>query len=144
MGHADGSAKYHDYADYIVRHERAPGVGLLAGWRGGEGDEHGKGAPNPGQLDAYIANNGFWREEIPEHARYFKMANRGYLEWAQRFGFVVSTAPIVLQLYSEPMQKFRLRSEEHTSELQSLMRISYSALCLKHKIFTIPHTHTTS
>src|SRR3546814_5179066 len=86
--HADGSAKYHDDADYIVRHERAPGVGLLAGWRGAEGDEHGKGAPNPGQLDAYIANNGFWREEIPEHARYFKMANRGYLEWAQRFGFV--------------------------------------------------------
>ncbi|MDQ3159716.1 MAG: molybdopterin-dependent oxidoreductase, partial [Pseudomonadota bacterium] len=28
----DGSAKYSDYADYIVRHERAPGVGLLAGW----------------------------------------------------------------------------------------------------------------
>src|SRR3546814_7625216 len=27
----------------------------------------------------------------------------------------------------------RLRSEEHTSELQSLMRISYAALCLKKK-----------
>src|SRR3546814_5453776 len=26
------------------------------------------------------------------------------------------------------------RSEEHTSELQSLMRISYAVLCLKHKI----------
>src|SRR3546814_1184975 len=26
-----------------------------------------------------------------------------------------------------------LRSEEHTSELQSLMRISYAALCLKKK-----------
>src|SRR3546814_2748159 len=25
------------------------------------------------------------------------------------------------------------RSEEHTSELQSLMRISYAAFCLKHK-----------
>ena len=33
--HTDGSPKYRDYADYIVRHERAPGVGLLAGWRGG-------------------------------------------------------------------------------------------------------------
>src|SRR3546814_5027904 len=29
------------------------------------------------------------------------------------------------------------RSEEHTSELQSLMRISYAVLCLKHK----KHTH---
>src|SRR3546814_1942394 len=27
----------------------------------------------------------------------------------------------------------RLRSEEHTSELQSLMRISYAVLCLKQK-----------
>jgi anaerobic selenocysteine-containing dehydrogenase len=113
MVHADGSPAYRDYADYIVRHERAPGVGLLAGWRGADGSQHGKGAPNPAQLDAYIASNGHWREEIPEHARYYKMANRGYLEWAQRFGFVGSTAPIVLQLYSETLQKFRLAALGH-------------------------------
>jgi anaerobic selenocysteine-containing dehydrogenase len=41
------------------------------------------------------------------------MANRGYLEWAQRFGFVGSIAPIVLQLYSEPLQKFRLAAQGH-------------------------------
>src|SRR3546814_10423012 len=28
---------------------------------------------------------------------------------------------------------FTARSEEHTSELQSLMRISYAVFCLKHK-----------
>src|SRR3546814_3632513 len=33
----------------------------------------------------------------------------------------------------------RLRSEEHTSELQSLMRISYAVFCLKKKKYT---THT--
>src|SRR3546814_2769503 len=32
-----------------------------------------------------------------------------------------------------------MRSEEHTSELQSLMRISYAVFCLKNK----KHTHTT-
>src|SRR3546814_6235828 len=32
------------------------------------------------------------------------------------------------------------RSEEHTSELQSLMRISYAVFCLKKKI-TTTHTH---
>src|SRR3546814_8214778 len=32
------------------------------------------------------------------------------------------------------------RSEEHTSELQSLMRISYAVFCLKKKI-TTPHTY---
>src|SRR3546814_6483597 len=41
----------------------------------------------------------------------------------------------------------RLRSEEHTSELQSLMRISYAVFCLKKKKTKIPnriqsHTHT--
>src|SRR3546814_5179453 len=34
------------------------------------------------------------------------------------------------------------RSEEHTSELQSLMRISYAVFCLKKKKYIRP-THTT-
>src|SRR3546814_2934552 len=33
-----------------------------------------------------------------------------------------------------------LRSEEHTSELQSLMRISYAVFCLKKKIKTTTNT----
>src|SRR3546814_4888886 len=39
------------------------------------------------------------------------------------------------------------RSEEHTSELQSLMRISYAVFCLQKKIHQYPHTtrhHTPS
>src|SRR3546814_8366545 len=41
---------------------------------------------------------------------------------------------------------FRHRSEEHTSELQSLMRISYAVFCLKKKTHTsdankLPSTH---
>src|SRR3546814_7052266 len=38
-----------------------------------------------------------------------------------------------------------MRSEEHTSELQSLMRISYAVFCLKKKnnnITSIHHTYT--
>src|SRR3546814_9792398 len=34
------------------------------------------------------------------------------------------------------------RSEEHTSELQSLMRISYAVFCLKHKINNIQQANT--
>src|SRR3546814_8539991 len=34
-----------------------------------------------------------------------------------------------------------VRSEEHTSELQSLMSISYAVLCLKTKIKTLNKTH---
>src|SRR3546814_5443559 len=36
------------------------------------------------------------------------------------------------------------RSEEHTSELQSLMRISYAVFCLKKKNNTIKHTSPAS
>src|SRR3546814_2892435 len=35
---------------------------------------------------------------------------------------------------------FAERSEEHTSELQSLMRISYAVFCLNKKTHHIPHT----
>ncbi len=44
----------------------------------------------------------------PQSARYFKMANRDYLQWAQGMGFIAKADPIVLQLYSETLQKFRL------------------------------------
>src|SRR3546814_5006741 len=36
------------------------------------------------------------------------------------------------------------RSEEHTSELQSLMRISYAVFCLKKKTTTIHHMYPSS
>src|SRR3546814_7129397 len=35
-----------------------------------------------------------------------------------------------------------IRSEEHTSELQSLMRLSYAVFCLKKKKTTIQSPHT--
>jgi len=41
------------------------------------------------------------------------MANRGYLEWARDLGFVAETEPIVLQLYAETLQRFRLAAQGH-------------------------------
>jgi len=110
---ADGSPKFRDYADYIVRHERAPGVGLLAGWRGEDGSLSGKGAPNPDQLKRYIEHGGFWHAQIPASARYYKMANRDYLQWSAGMGFIAKAEPVVLQLYSETLQKFRLAALGH-------------------------------
>jgi anaerobic selenocysteine-containing dehydrogenase len=108
-----GAPKYRDYADYIVRHERAPGVGLLAGWRGTAGTQDGIGAPNPRQLDAYIGHGCFWHREVPAAGRYCKMANRDYLEWAKSLGFVGSTRPITMQFYAESLQRFRLAARGH-------------------------------
>src|SRR3546814_2092219 len=42
-------------------------------------------------------------------------------------------APSKLQSKFEDRKSTRLNSEEHTSELQSLMRISYAVFCLKQK-----------
>src|SRR3546814_4441638 len=42
----------------------------------------------------------------------------------------------VWQLLLQPLQVRHQRSEEHTSELQSLMRISYAVFCLKKKTNT--------
>src|SRR3546814_1268664 len=44
----------------------------------------------------------------------------------------------------EDMIADRLRSEEHTSELQSLMRISYAVFCFKKKTFSPLAHHSTS
>ena len=80
MVHADGSPAYRDYADYIVRHERAPGVGLLAGWRGDDGAQRRQGrAESASSSSATSPTTASGASEIPEHARYYKMANRGYL-----------------------------------------------------------------
>lgn len=110
----DGAAKYpRGYAQYIVEHERAPGVGLLAGWRGADGTKSGVGLPNPQQLDRYVEHGCYWHREVPAAARYYKMANRQYLDWARSLGFVGSNAPIVLELYDETLQRFRLAARGH-------------------------------
>src|SRR3546814_4122792 len=81
-------------------------------------------------------------------------AQRGCL-WASATLFVVSTVAMYLavrwrpelvhslfdprqlaqfeSMYDPVAAGAKLRSEEHTSELQSLMRISYAVFCLKNK-----------
>ena len=111
---ADGKAKYRDYADYIVNHERKPGIGPLAGFRG-NGSQSGRGSANPSQLDRYIENGGFWTAHIPEEALYFKHANAAYQDWAVGMGLYDSPQPVVFQLYLEPLAKFRLAARGKTS-----------------------------
>ncbi|MEZ5886504.1 MAG: molybdopterin oxidoreductase family protein [Paracoccaceae bacterium] len=106
----EGRAKYRDYADYIVRHERRPGVGPLIGWRG-DGSAEGRGAPNPNQLNAYIAHGGFFASEVPEEARFFKPWNKAYQDWAVAMGFYDQPQPYLFQLYCEPMRRFQLAAE---------------------------------
>ncbi|MEL6236850.1 MAG: molybdopterin-dependent oxidoreductase, partial [Pseudomonadota bacterium] len=87
-----GAPKYRDYADYIVRHERRPGIGPLAGFRG-NGDAHGRGAPNPDQLQRYIENGGFFTAHIPDEAQFMKPWNAAYQDWAVGMGFYDAPQP---------------------------------------------------
>src|SRR3546814_10546674 len=85
--------------------------------------------------------------DYPGRAYITDLTNPDYAKWAESFGaygkVVEKTedfAPAferarkagriaLLELRVDP----EMRSEEHTSELQSLMRISYAVFCLKKK-----------
>src|SRR3546814_7404259 len=61
---------------------------------------------------------------LPTAERHLEMRKRGELRWnARDHGWEVLI----------PASAFKNRSEEHTSELQSLMRISYAVFCLTKK-----------
>lgn len=109
----DGTPKFKDYPDYIVNHQRMPGVGPLAGFRGEDGTKKGVGEPNKDQLQRYIENGCFWRHELPPEQSYYKHANRAYLDTAKAMGLMGVANQIVLQIYSEPLQKFRLAAQGH-------------------------------
>ncbi len=108
----DGAAKYKDYADYIANHQRKPGIGPLAGFRG-DGDDEGRGDSNPDQINRYIENGGFWMKHLPQDALYYKHANMAYQNFAVDMGFFDKPQPYSFQIYSEVLQKFRLAAEGH-------------------------------
>ncbi|WP_291729241.1 molybdopterin oxidoreductase family protein [Leisingera sp. F5] len=107
----DRTAKWKDYADYIVNHERKPGIGPLSGFRGEDGSKTGRGEVNPEQLNQYIENGGFHVAHIPEEAGYYKPWNTAYQDWAVDMGIYDSPQPYLFQLYVEPMRKFQLAAE---------------------------------
>ncbi len=107
-----GEQKFADYADYIVNHERRPGIGPLMGFRG-NGSETGRGAPNPAQLAAYIENGGYAVAHIPEEAQFYKPWNKAYQEWAVEIGLFDKPAPYLFTLWCEPLRRFQLAAEGH-------------------------------
>ncbi len=115
----NGTAAYRDYADYITRHERRPGIGPLAGWRldgNGETAEDGgtgRGKANPDQLQCYIEHGGFWHRTVPPEAAFFKPWNDAYQTWAVETGLYDAPLPYLFQLYLEPMRRFQLAAAGH-------------------------------
>jgi sulfite dehydrogenase (quinone) subunit SoeA len=110
---ADGSRKFTGYPDFIVNYETEPGsgIGFLSGWRGKDGTEFFKGEPNPRQWEKYAENNCVFHYELPPSYQYMRNWNSGYIEWSQRTRMRRSGEPILIQLYSEVMQTFRLAAQ---------------------------------
>jgi anaerobic selenocysteine-containing dehydrogenase len=110
---AQGARKYRDYPEFIVRHETEPGsgIGFLAGWRGADGSKALRGEPNPDQWRRYAENDCVFKLELDPSYRYMRNWNRGYMEWAQRHRLRRWGEPILVHLYSEVLQKFRLAAQ---------------------------------
>src|SRR3546814_9275914 len=77
------------------------------------------------------------RQEKHEHAR----DNCGR-RWFDAHMLHVRAHAVAVLVARSSCQAAVRRSEEHTSELQSLMRISYAVFCLKHKMHQTAHTDT--
>ncbi|TXF12118.1 sulfite dehydrogenase subunit SoeA [Pelomicrobium methylotrophicum] len=109
----DGSRKFRDYPDFIVNYETEPGsgIGFLAGWRGKGGEKFMRGEPNPRQWEMYAKNNCVFHYKLPPSYQYMRNWNKGYLEWAQRARIIRYSDPILIHVYSEVLQKFRLAAQ---------------------------------
>lgn len=114
--HADGTRKFRDYPDFVINYQTAPdsGVGFLIGWRGEDGGAALVGAPNPRQWDEYEKHGCVFHYTLPDTLQYMRGCNGPYLKWAVEKGFRKYDAPIVIHLYSDVLQKFRLAAQGRT------------------------------
>src|SRR3546814_6471760 len=82
-------------------------------------------APGPGEIRIHVEAMGINRSDV--------IFRYGHHPVKPQFPSLIgSEAAGTVEAIGEGVQGFS-RSEEHTSELQSLMRISYAVFCLKKK-----------
>src|SRR3546814_2962845 len=83
-----------------------------------------KGAQDRTHIRAQAGQAGFVRAGAADH---------GEVDAKRRMRPARKLAVQIVRRVGEGREEQQLRSEEHTSELQSLMRISYAVFCLKKK-----------
>ena len=111
----DGSPKYADYEDYIINHEREPGIGPLAGFRG-NGENQVAVNPILGRLKHTRPMEHFGIKIYQRKADTIKWriwhTKNLPLTWVS----MTHLSP-TLQIYSETLQKFHLarRSRRHST-----------------------------
>src|SRR3546814_4239458 len=97
-----------------------------------------------GKVDESGANFGFWNTGgLGAGAAKCGDQRRLLLDGAPRNEFHHKHQPLCIEfagIQVAALLQFVQRSEEHTSELQSLMRISYAVFCLKKKQYNTYNT----
>ncbi len=114
----EGTRKFKDYPDFIVNFEPQPGLGFLMGWRGADGSQSLRGAPNPKQWEMYAKNNCVYQHHLPSSMHYMRNWNRTYLDFAKDKGWRQKNDVVQLALYSDTLQSFRLAAQGKTAGRQ--------------------------
>jgi sulfite dehydrogenase (quinone) subunit SoeA len=106
----EGERKFKDYPDFITRFQTAPdsGIGFLGGWRGKDGEKPLKGEPNPNQWQKYAENNCVHQYHMPPEHQYMRNWNKGYLDFSKENALRQKNDPIMIAIYSDILQRFRL------------------------------------
>ena len=106
----EGERKFKDYPDFITRFQTAPdsGIGFLTGWRGKDGEKPLKGEPNPNQWQKYAENNCVHQYHMPPEHQYMRNWNKGYLDFSKENALRQKNDPIMIAIYSDILQRFRL------------------------------------
>src|SRR3546814_5565651 len=98
--------------------------------------------PRVTRTDTLFPYTTLFRSSLPDRCKLLErteggvisLRNKQAIDMARNIAFVRGHAGPVIWDGSELGISIVYRSEEHTSELQSLMRISYAVFCLKKKI----------
>ncbi len=108
----EGERKFKDYPDFITRFQTTPdsGIGFLSGWRGKDGDKPLRGEPNPNQWQKYAENNCVHQYHMPPEHQYMRNWNKGYLDFSKENALRQKNDPIMIAIYSDILQRFRLAS----------------------------------
>jgi anaerobic selenocysteine-containing dehydrogenase len=69
------------------------------------------GEPNPDQWEKYIENDCFFEQKLPDNQKYYRFANKDYLDFAAETHLNFNNKPIVMEIYSETLQKFNLAGQ---------------------------------
>ena len=109
----EGNRKFKDYPDFITNFQTSPdsGIGFLSGWRGKDGEKSLKGEPNTDQWKKYAENNCVFQYHMPKAHQYMRNWNRSYLDFAKENSLRQKNDPIMIAVYSDILQKFRLAAQ---------------------------------